>query len=155
MAKEMREVKYAGQQFRIKVDFDQVLCRRKDKSTITQWCGKPQREKVLPKFVFLPIKDFAAWCGQFDDYLTREDIADYLKVAYLSPEVDFFIRDNIVDEKQEEIKDLRERVKDLEKRANGISGTLTDLKLAQIRANIIGCIIAIVIVVWLGWGWLH
>lgn len=155
MAKEMREVKYAGQQFRIKGDFDQVLCRRRDKSTITQWCGKPRKEKVLPKFMFLPEKDMSMWDGKFDSLLTREDVADYLKVAYLSPEVDIFIADNIVDEKQEEIKDLRERVKDLEKRTNRMVGTFTDLKIAEVRFHIVDFIGMFAIFALLVWNWLH
>lgn len=113
MAKEMREVKYAGQQFRIKGDFGQVLCRRRDKSTITQWCGKPRREKVLPKFMFLPKKDMSRWDGKFDSLLTREDVADYLKVEYLSPEVDIFIRDNIIDENEVLLSATRNKVNEL------------------------------------------
>lgn len=111
MAKELHKedvvnVNYAMGKFRIRADHGQLLVKRKYEITKEDWTDKPKQKKMLPKFMYQPDAS-GSWQKDFDEWLTRSDIAEYLKTDYLSPEVDKFIFDNKVDECMEKMKYLQ------------------------------------------------
>lgn len=139
MAKELHKedvvnVNYAMGKFRIGADRGQLLVKRKSEITKEDWTDKPKQKKMLPKFMYQP-DGTNLWRKDFDEWLTRSDVAEYLKTDYSSPEVDKFIFDNKIDENKESLQKLQRGYETLDTIISSLSANDDKTRASQHKLN--------------------